>query len=377
MTDGKKGSTDDLRLAVVQSFSGTGERRAVLIAALFELEAFRAAKSEHKRTRRLIREYGNKPQVAYLQQTLHSKWDGLVRALGLVPHQGLTWEKMFEEVSRLTEGDRQPPVQWEPASIIEERERLKQELFTTKNNVALLETTHAAKLNDYQAEVARLLREQNGLRAEVGLLKKEQENLHKELGTPRNTAVSLIDFAAGVRAERDRLKHEKTYLVNKANGYQDEHAKFVKAIAEALGVPEGETRSLVGVASELRRHADAADQRRKEAQSAAVALAEQCDELRKQNKTLQTQVDAVSVADALGVKIKVNTNADVCAVEALEEMRAERDLAREQLRIEIGNKEEWKRAADHLQGQVASMRVERDRIHERVDAALDALGVKR
>jgi len=208
MTDGKKGSTEDLRLAVVQSFSGTGERRAVLIGALLELEALRAAKSEHRRTRREIR-------------------------------------KLAKFVT------------WSPESIVEEHERLKQAL-------------------KYEGDVAG----------------------------------QAIDDLKKARLERDQLKarvkelcDDKALLVNKANGYQDEHARFVKAIADALGVPEGEARSLVGVASELRRHADA----------------------------------------------KVNTNADVCAVEALEEMRAERDLAREQLRIEIGNKEEWKRAADHLQ----------------------------
>lgn len=297
MTDGKKGSTDDLRLAVVESFSGTGERRAVLIAALLELEAFRAAKSEHKRTRRLIREYGNRPQVTYLQQTLHSKWDGLVRALGLVPHQGLTWEKMFEEVSRLTEGDRQPPVQWEPESIIEARERLKQALKyegdVAAQAIADLKKARA-EVDDFKARLKEVCDE--NARAADQLFRAQARN-------------QTLEFHAKTVCD------ENARLASKANGVEDEHAKFVKAIAEALGVPEGETRSLVGVASELRRHANA----------------------------------------------KVNTNADVCAVEALEEKLAEAERQRGIAhRACIMNQ-------DSYEASLASMRAECGRLQKRVD----------
>lgn len=322
MTDGKKGSTDDLRLAVVESFSGTGERRAVLIAALLELEAFRAAKSEHKRTRRLIREYGNRPQVTYLQQTLHSKWDGLVRALGLVPHQGLTWEKMFEEVSRLTEGDRQPPVQWEPESMVEERERLKQALKyegdVAAQAIADLKKARA-EVDDFKARLKEVCDE--NARAADQLFRVQARN-------------QTLEFHAKTVCD------ENARLASKANGVEDEHAKFVKAMAEALGVPEGETRSLVGVASELRRHADAANQRCSEAQAAAVALAGQCDELR---------------------KAKVTTNADVCAVEALEEKLAEAERQRGIAhRACIMNQ-------DSYEASLASMRAECGRLQKRVD----------
>ena len=155
---------------------------------LAELAKFRAAKSEHKRTRR--------------------------------------------EIRRLAKF-----VQWTPESIVEAKRKL---------------------IDDNRALATRL--DESA---------KENDRLTKRL-----------------RESQDRLSDvcdESARLASKANGYEDEHAKFMKAIAEALGVPEGETRSLVGVASELRRHANA----------------------------------------------KVNTNADVCAVEALEEMKARLEGMRE------------------------------------------------
>lgn len=179
-------------------------------SALDELEALRAAKSEHKRTRREIR-----------------------------------------RLARF--------VQWEPASMVAEKENLLIENRMISENLIAI------------------TKERNGLLQ----ANEKLTNTNRDHNDERNN--TLFPRIKELCAENARL-------ANKSNAYEDSyhaakkaHATFTEAIAEALGVPEGETRSLVGVASELRRHANA----------------------------------------------KVNTNADVCAVEALEEMKARLEGMRE------------------------------------------------
>lgn len=345
MTDAQ-GNTESLahQLEVVQNWSGTAAQRTTLIDALHELEALRAAKSEHRRTRREIRR--------------------LRRFL-----------------------------QWEPASmvdVIEERNRLKNELFTAKNNVALVENEKAALTNAHSLVLAAnraLSAELADAKAKIERLKQETADVESEktaLEIQLLNAPAITKERNTLRAEVDDLKArleasciETSRHWHKANGVEDEHAKFVKAMAEALGVPERETRSLVGVASELRRHADAAKQRCSEAQGAAVALAEQCSELRGQNKTLQTQVDAMAKELAFRsaelhdmarrglwpapADAKVNTNADVCAVEALEEKLAEAERQRGIAhRACIANQASY-------EASLASMRAEHGRFQKRVE----------
>ena len=236
-------------------------------AALDELEALRAAKSEHKRTRREIR-----------------------------------------RLARF--------VQWEPASMVAEKENLLIENRMISENLIAI------------------TKERNGLLQ----ANEKLTNTNRDHNDERNN--TLFPRIKELCAENARL-------ANKSNAYEDSyhaakkaHATFTEAIAEALGVPEGETRSLVGVASELRRHADAANQRCSEAQAAAVALAGQCDELR---------------------KAKVTTNADVCAVEALEEKLAEAERQRGIAhRACIMNQ-------DSYEASLASMRAECGRLQKRVD----------